>query len=213
MQTDSTRTEAQKQASRSNGAQGQGPTTEEGKARSSQNARKHDFFTKIPLLPNEDQEEFYSMLLAFTNEHQPATPTEAYYVHEMADAAFRLQRVRIHAVDIQSKAAEDMSEAFEKLAEDGKSLHLCLRYEKHFQRQFDNSLKMLFSLRKNAKPAQPAHPAEKSQAEKDYEFQLKVLQRAMFGPPEPGQNPAFDEIFRHAQQYVAEKRKEPGLGL
>ena len=207
METNNTRSEAQQVASRSNGALGHGPTTEAGKQRSSQNARRHDFFTKIDLLPNEDQEEFYMLLHAFTQDHNPQNATERFYVHEMADAAFRLGRVRRHAADIQSKAAEDMSDAFEKLAEEGKSLQLCLRYEKHFQRQFDNAIKMILSLRKQSKQTAPSEDL------KELAFQVKVMQRAVFGPPQPGENPAYDEIFQHAQQWVANQRNEPGLGL
>jgi len=207
METNNTRTEAQQTASRENGSLGHGPTTDAGKQRSSQNARRHDFFTKIDLLPNEDQEEFYMLLHAFTQDHNPQNATERFYVHEMADAAFRLGRVRRHAADIQSKAAEDMSDAFEKLAEEGKSLQLCLRYEKHFQRQFDNAIKMILSLRKQSKQTAP------SEELKELAFQVKVMQRAVFGPPEPGENPTYDEIFQHAQQWVANQRNEPGLGL
>jgi len=207
METNNTRTEAQQAASRSNGSQGHGPVTEAGKQRSSQNARRHDFFTKIDLLPNEDQEEFYMLLHAFTQDHNPQNATERFYVHEMADAAFRLGRVRRHAADIQSKAAEDMSDAFEKLAEEGKSLQLCLRYERHFQRQFDNAIKMILALRKQVKQA------TQNEQIKDLAFQMKTMHRAVFGPPKPGEDPTYDEIFQHAQQWVAAQRNEPGLGL
>jgi len=207
METNNTRTEAQQAASRSNGAQGHGPATDAGKQRSSQNARRHDFFTKIDLLPNEDQQEFYALVHAFTEDHNPQSTTERFYVYEMADAAFRLGRVRRHAADIQSKAAEDMSDAFEKLAEEGKSLQLCLRYEKHFQRQFDNAIKMILTLRKSVKQA------TQNEQIKDLAFQVKTMHRAVFGPPQPGENPAYDEIFKHAQQWVAAQRNEPGLGL
>ena len=207
MHTDSTRSEAQQQASRSNGAQGHGPTTEAGKQRSSQNARRHDFFTKIHLLPGEDQEEFYAILHAFTTDHNPQNATERFYVHEMADAAFRLGRVRRHAADIQSKAAEDMSDAFEKLAEDGKSLQLCLRYERHFQRQFDNAIKMILTLRKQT------NQTSQSEQLKELTFHVKTIHRAVFGPPQPGEDPVYDDLFKHAQEWVAAQRNEPALGL
>ncbi len=207
MESNTIRTEAQKNASRDNGKLSHGPTTEEGRQRSSQNARRHDFFTKIDLLPDEDQQEFYALVQAFTEDHKPRNTTERFYVYEMADAAFRLGRVRRHAADIQSKAAEDMSDAFEKLAEEGKSLQLCLRYEKHFQRQFDNAIKMIISLRKHTKQTAP------SEELKELAFQVKVMQRAVFGPPQPGEDPTYDEIFEHAQQWVANKQNEPNLGL
>jgi len=207
VETNTIRTEAQQNASRENGRQSHGATTDAGRQRSSQNARKHDFFTKIDLLPNEDQEEYYSLLQCFYEDHKPQNTTERFYVNEMADAAFRLGRVRRHAADIQSKAAEDMSEAFEKLAEEGKSLQLCLRYEKHFQRQFDNAIKMILALRKQVKQV------TQNEQIKDLAFQIKVMHRAVFGPPQPGEDPTYDEIFQHAQQWVANQRNEPGLGL
>ncbi len=200
------RTEAQQAASRTNGAKSQGAVTEEGKARSSQNARKHDFFTKVGLLPDEDQQEYYDIAEAFLDEHKPQTVTERFYVLEMANAIFRLQRVRRYAAEIQSKAAEDMTEAFEKLADEGK-LQLCLRYERHFQRQFDTAIKMILSLRRSVKQS------AQGQQIKDLAFQVKVMHRAIFGPPQPGENPAFDELFQHAQQQNASRRNEPGIGL
>lgn len=181
METNQTRSEAQQEASRINGAASRGPITEEGKQRSSQNARKHDFFTDPALLKGEDREEFQQVLSLFTEEHQPSTPTERAYVYEMADGWFRLHRVRRHAADIQSRAAEDMSEAFEKLAEEGKSLQLCLRYEKHFKHQFDSALKMLIALRRNRPPQPEPELPEEEDLARNIDSRVKVIERLMFG--------------------------------
>jgi hypothetical protein len=173
-------------AARRNGKLSQGPVTPEGKQRSSQNARKHNFFTNIALLPDEDQDEFNALLADFTEEHKPTTPTERRYVREMADAELRLRRVRDYAarlqcsqIDMNNLTHNPMADAFQKLAENSNTLQLCLRYERHFQRQFDSALKMLFTLRKNQPREQ--HPAEDSNS--DLAFRVKVLERYIYGLP------------------------------
>ena len=204
-QPETARTEAQQVASRSNGAKSQGPTTEAGKRRSSQNARKNDFFTRIHLLPGEDQEEFDNLLSALSHENDPQSFMERHYIHEMADAMFRLRRVRAHAADIQAKAAEDMSDAFEKLAEEGKSLQLALRYEKHFQRQFDNAVKMLLAIRRLA--------IQEFQARQKQEnlTRIKDLEKAVLTP-----DPILTKLNQDVRSFLDAMRKaqqnEPKVG-
>ncbi len=178
---------AQQSAARSNGVLSQGPVTAEGKLRSSQNARKHDFFTSTALLPSEDREQFDALLAEFTAEHQPATPTERRYIREMADAEFRLMRVRNSIAQIQWKTmqsfenpAASAAEAFDKLANEGKSLQLALRYERHFQRQFDSALKTLLQLQKQSAATRRAE-AKQAQA-----AHLKALEE-YFLSPTPGE--------------------------
>lgn len=178
---------AQQAAARHNGSLSQGPVTAEGLARSSQNSRKHNFFTTTALLPSEAREQFESLLADFTEEFKPSTPTEQRYIREMADAEFRLQRVRNYAMDIQWKAMQSFpdphsaaAEAFDKLANEGKSLHLIQRYERQFQRQFDSALKTLLQLKtRNA----ASERKEKKQAE---DAHLKALEE-YFLSPTPGE--------------------------
>ena len=178
---------AQQSAARANGALSAGPVTAEGKARSSQNARKHDLFTATALLPSEDRRQFESILAAFTDEHQPSTPTEARYIREMADAEFRLLRVRYSITQIQWKTMQTFenpeqsaAEAFEKLANQGKVLQLALRYERHFQRQFDSALKTLLQLKRQAAATRRAEANQAQAAE------LKALED-FFLAPTPGE--------------------------
>ncbi|MBL8178614.1 MAG: hypothetical protein JNK48_28330, partial [Bryobacterales bacterium] len=99
-----------------------------------------------------------------------------------------------------SRAAEDMSEAFEKLAEEGKSLQLCLRYEKHFKHQFDSALKMLIALRKNKPPQPEPELPEEEDLARNVDSRVKVIERMMFGfdsspftPHEPDEDEEDDE--------------------
>ncbi|MBS1829983.1 MAG: hypothetical protein JST93_32085 [Acidobacteria bacterium] len=206
--------ETHSDAARQNGHAGHGPISEAGKQRSAQNARKHDFFTNIAVLPDEDREDFIALLADFSGEHQPTTPTERRCIHEMADAEFRLRRIRLYIAQAQCKQVDmnnlshtPMADAFQKLAESGPTLPLCLRYEKHFQRQFESALKMLFTLRKNApKPQAAPKPETKSKEVADIALRLRVLERMILDPSfdeEP--QPEIDEDF--------DLQNEPTSGL
>src|SRR5262245_39740297 len=92
---------AHSDAARQNGKMSNGPVTPEGKARSSQNARKHNLLGSTALLSNEDKEQFDALAAAFHAEYRPITPTEQRYLREMVDAEFRLQRARSYAASIQ----------------------------------------------------------------------------------------------------------------
>jgi hypothetical protein len=151
---------AHSEAARQNGKLSQGPVSSEGKARSSQNARKHNLLGSTALLSSEDKEEFDALAEGFFTEYKPQTPTESRFVREMVDAEFRLQRVRSHSVSIQetrmrkiseTPTNDDAAEAFRQLAAEGPSLSLLLRYENQFRRQFDKSLQMLLDFRLRAK--------------------------------------------------------------
>jgi hypothetical protein len=69
------------------------PCTEEGKARSSQNAVKHGPFAKIVLLPGESQEQFDALYDGLTENHKPGTATEECIVYRMAAIQWKLVRM------------------------------------------------------------------------------------------------------------------------
>jgi hypothetical protein len=147
---------AHSNAARQNGKLSHGPVSPSGKARSSQNARKHDLLGSIALLSCEDRAGFDAIADAFIQEYLPETPTEIHFVREMADAEFRLQRVRSHAATIhnarmsalsENPTMDDAAEAFRQLADEGPSLQLLLRYENQFRRQFEKSLQLLLDCR------------------------------------------------------------------
>ncbi|MCC6390769.1 MAG: hypothetical protein IT167_20205, partial [Bryobacterales bacterium] len=73
----STISQAHSDAARINGAKSQGPTTPEGKARSSRNARTHGLTaSRIAFLTPEEQEEYDTLLRHYTSRHLPKTPEE-----------------------------------------------------------------------------------------------------------------------------------------
>jgi hypothetical protein len=78
---------------RANSTHSTGPRTESGKQRSSRNALSHGLTARTAVLPTEDPETYQRHIQQFLDEYQPATATESQLVHEIANAAWRLNRI------------------------------------------------------------------------------------------------------------------------
>jgi len=116
-----------------------GPTTAQGKAISSMNATTHGLTSQKVVLPNEDPAEFQELLDLLVQEHHPATPTESLLVDDMAQARWRLDRVR-----------DRQDRAFEADTLDQKLLALLHRYATSFERSFYKALETLKKLQREA---------------------------------------------------------------
>jgi hypothetical protein len=90
---------ARAEASRKNGAKSRGPTTPEGKARSSQNALKHGFRAqKYVVLPDEDAAAFQALEAALMEELAPEGALQSALAQRVVAATWRLERAeRIEA--------------------------------------------------------------------------------------------------------------------
>jgi hypothetical protein len=89
---------------RANSAHSTGPRTEQGKQRSSQNALGHGLTARTAVLPTEDPEAYQRHIQQFLDEHKPATPTETQLVHEIANTAWRLNRIPFLEAELLSQA-------------------------------------------------------------------------------------------------------------
>src|SRR5579883_778795 len=78
---------------RANAQHSTGPRTEAGRNRSSQNATKHGLTSRAPFLRCEDPAAYQLHCRQFHDEYQPQTPTEIQLVQELADTAWRLNRI------------------------------------------------------------------------------------------------------------------------
>lgn len=78
---------------RENSQHSTGPRSEDGKQRSSQNALKHGLTSRMPVLRSEDPALYEQRCRQFHDEYQPKTPTEIQLVQELADTAWRLNRI------------------------------------------------------------------------------------------------------------------------
>jgi hypothetical protein len=95
---------------RANSQRSCGPRTAEGKQRSSLNALHHGLTAASPVLPSEDAAAYQAHCRQFLDEHQPATATEKQLVQELADTAWRLNRIPLLEADVLNRAANPPTE-------------------------------------------------------------------------------------------------------
>lgn len=122
------------------------------------NRLTHGFRSSTVLLPNDDPAEYEALLAELTAHFGPSDLTEDRQVREMADAEWRLRRVRDqmamalarHIFMTREKLAAEgtgraldlidlESRAIETLGETGCSYATWLRYESKFERQYDRA--------------------------------------------------------------------------
>ncbi len=153
--------ELKQQTARRNGAMSNGPVTEEGKARSSQNAITHGLTSRTVVLANESPEKYARLLEAYCAEWQPTGQTETDLVVEIANCRWRLRRIwaiETAAIDsemfIQRKAFDAsftvatpnmrQADALQYLSGgDNNFLNKLDRYETRYRRGFDRALNTL----------------------------------------------------------------------
>ena len=87
-------TEAQIKANQENAKKSTGPATSEGKQRSSMNAMIHGIFSKIPLLPGENQEQFKLLEDEIIKAYQPTDAMECHLVQRIYLTSIRQIRLR-----------------------------------------------------------------------------------------------------------------------
>jgi hypothetical protein len=152
---------ARAEASRRNGAKSRGPKTEEGKARSAQNALKHGLSAqKYLVLPEEDAAEFAALEAALLEELTPVGTLQTLLARRVAVAAWRLERAdRLEAEVLEFRSYEGANAGL-ALIRDGnatRSFETLLRYRGAAMAEFWRALKTLKALQ--AEPAREAGQA------------------------------------------------------
>ncbi len=87
-------------ANRHNAQRSTGPKTEAGKARSSQNARRHGATAQITVMTDEDRVAHDKFTHAMIAELAPATEMETFHATSAAEEAWRLHNSRAHCNNI-----------------------------------------------------------------------------------------------------------------
>ena len=80
-------------ANQANAQHSTGPRTPAGKARSAMNALRHGLTALSPVLPSEDLDAYNRHVQEFVNDYQPTTATERQLTRELADTAWRINRL------------------------------------------------------------------------------------------------------------------------
>jgi hypothetical protein len=122
-------------ANRGNALLSTGPRTTAGKQHSSLNATTHGLTSQSPVIATEDPAAYQLHCRQLFEEYQPATPTETQLVQELADTAWRLNRIPLLEAAVLDRAA-DIVDAHRALATLG------MHYQR-LSRQFQKSLAML----------------------------------------------------------------------
>ena len=119
------------------------------------NRLEHGFRSSTVLLPSDDPAEYEALLNELTTHFVPHDLTTDRLVREMADAEWRLRRLRSHLASAMSRHIETIAErhpeltdaddresrAIETLAETGCGYSTWLRYESRLQNQYDRACK------------------------------------------------------------------------
>ncbi len=163
-------TAAQIKANRANAKLSTGPRTAAGKQRSSQNHLSHGFRSTHVLLPGDDPAEYEALVADLTREFLPSGLTEERYVREMADAEWRLRRVRHHEQILLTHYIEEIAAKHPELdpitvqalsldaAIPNSSLNTIVRYGNQYQRQYDRAFQGLMQAKKRAAAAPKPQP-------------------------------------------------------
>jgi SEC-C motif len=88
-------TEAQIKANQQNAQHSQGPTSEAGAARSSQNSRKHGFTGRTLVLHPEEAESYETHVASYLEDYRPATHHQNQLVRQLADLDYSLHQISI----------------------------------------------------------------------------------------------------------------------
>ena len=107
------RSEAQRQASRVNGARSKGPTSPEGKAVSRFNGLTHTLCATQAVLPGEDPAQFQAHRDALFDEWQPMSYTRALLVERLAIASWRLHKTVTAESALRARDADDAVRAYD----------------------------------------------------------------------------------------------------
>jgi hypothetical protein len=145
---------------RANAQHSTGPRTSEGKRRSAMNAMRHGLTSQVIVMPDEDMQAYQCRCQEFFDEYAPQTPTEKQLVQEIADTAWRLNRIPALEINLfshgiaessagvsadhpQAQAALDMARVF---AEQSRAFLALSTLGQRLARQFEKAVKQLREL-------------------------------------------------------------------
>jgi hypothetical protein len=176
------RTEKQSEASKINGAKSNGPTTEEGKAKSSRNSHRHNLTgANLVLLSNEDPVDFHAHAKSYLDRFAPIDLVEHNLVSQLIAASWRLARIgswECSLFEIQMDRQRDelatefsyldaharQTLAFLGLADKTNALTLLQRYQSAARRSYTSAFRTLKELQGDRFNRPPAIPPVHTQA-------------------------------------------------
>ena len=110
-----------------------GPRTFAGKARSSQNACKHNFSGGTAFVEGEDLAAYEAHVDAQLRQYKPVAEHEVYLTYELADAMWRMRRVNRYEAELLAKSENPFDTADDEIE---KKLLRLARYKASIERTY-----------------------------------------------------------------------------
>ena len=174
-----------------------GPRTPTGKRRSSLNAISHGLTAAFPVLATEDPAAYQSHVQQFRDEYHPATPTETQLVQELADIAWRLNRIPKLEAGLLDRAANPSTE-HEEISFDVIDAHRTLAtlglHGSRLSRQFQKTLTTLRELQ-----AERRQHEERNLARAAALLEMHKHKGLPYDPAQDGFVFSNDQIAAHAK--------------
>jgi hypothetical protein len=179
-------------ANRANALLSTGPRTAAGKQRSSLNATTHGLTSQSPVLAAEDPAAYQRQCRQFVDEYQPANPTETQLTQELADTAWRLNRIPFLEAGLLDRAANPPSDQaaidFDIVDAHRALATLGLHYQR-LSRQFQKALDKLREIQ-----AERRHEQERDLKRAAALLELHKRKGVPFHPAEHGFVFSIDQI-------------------
>ncbi len=198
------RSEAQRAASRLNGAKGRGPLSEEGKAASRGNALKHGLRAKLPpMLAGEDADAFAELHAALVEEHAPEGALAHDRVRRLAVLLWRQERAEALEVEVLETRERRPNVGYaggyhpgSPAVWDAGRLDTVIRYRRQITREVERTLTVLREGPGGGRKMRPNEPETGPEAEA---MKDNIL-RDVVAPAAPGPAPAA--FFVAAAAYI-----------
>ncbi len=176
-------------ANQANALRSTGPRSPAGKQRSSRNAVTHGLTAASPVLPTEDPAAYQNHCRQFLDEYQPATPTESHLTQELADIAWRLNRIPLLEAQLFSQSPNP-----ETLVPQLATLGL---HSQRLSRQFQKTLTQLRDIQ-----AERRHEQERDLKRAAALLELHKHKGIPYDPSQDGFVFSKDEIEAFAQRLM-----------
>jgi hypothetical protein len=140
------------EANRENSLKSTGPSTPEGKKRSSMNAVRHGFTGQTILLTKAEAPYYEAHCRAYYDQFGPKGKLETDLVQQLADQFWSLNRLRAHtnnliAIEEEEDAVATAQSAARAVRDNVKALGLLSTYEQRKERAIEKTLRLLNELR------------------------------------------------------------------
>ena len=183
-------------ANATNSQHSTGPRTEEGKARSSQNATKHGLSAREVIIAPGEHEEFQQLLADFQTEIKPQGAIQQSLFDELVAAAWNLRRARRMEAELCTGmeyrdllASDDLQTKLDRIARHKtrieRTFHRCLKELKALQTNAFLQIALPRPIRENTLPLASANEITKRTQYLDQHDPLsaRVLRQRLTGPP------------------------------